>query len=388
MSRSFAFLSSSKLRRYGVVAAAGAVALVASVVVTGCGGGTQAKSFVPTKLMSFGDDTSYINSSGQTYSINSVNINSSGAALDKNDTTGATTTDTPSDMTYYCKNYPIWVQSVAAYYGFDSAQCPISGYSRSAFFMANDPGTVATTASGTLDATNAATAVTNAGVAKVITTINANLGSMDKYTLVLVLAGQPDVLKAYSDYLAAPTTTTLSNLEASMTALGASLVDNALVAVGNTGARIVLVRVPKLCLSPLGLTSGTSDSTCSNSSTNQGALNALAYAFNEGMTNEAGRKFDGRQLGLVRADDLTQTLVTYGASTYSLTNVTTPACTTALASLTAPLCNSSYISGNATGMADSTGASAFLWADYTHFAPAGHTRLYNLVMARIAAQPF
>ncbi|WP_290870823.1 SGNH/GDSL hydrolase family protein [Aquabacterium sp.] len=381
MSRSFAFLSSSKLRRAGVVAAACAVALATSVAVTGCGGGTQSKKFVPTKILSFGDDTSYLNSTGQSYTVNSVSINSSGAAL-KSD--GTTVTDTPSEMVYYCQNYPIWVQSVAAYYGFDGEQCPISGASRKAFFLANDPGTVATDASGAINATNAATAATNAGVAKVIQTINANLGNMDKNTMVLVLAGQPDVLKAYADYLAGADASTLKS---NLTALGASLVDNALVAVGNTGARIVLLRIPKLRLSPLGL-AGTSTTSGNGGDTDQGVLDALAYAFNEGMTNEAERKFDGRQLGLVRADDLTQTLVTYGSSTYSLTNVTTPACTTALASLTAPLCNSSYVSGNTSGMASSTGGSAFLWADYTHFAPAGHTRLYNLVMTRIAAQPF
>jgi len=128
-------LSSSTLRRLGVVAAACAAVLATSVSVTACGGGTQSKKFVPSRVVSFGDENSYLSSNGRKYTVNNVNLDSSGAAYELNGATTTTTTTDPTKMEYNCGNNPIWVQLVAANFGFDSDQCPVSGASPSCWRM-------------------------------------------------------------------------------------------------------------------------------------------------------------------------------------------------------------------------------------------------------------
>lgn len=349
-----------------------AMACVAALTLSACGGGTQSKKFVPTKVVSFGDENSYLGSTGLKYTVNDV-------ALDT--TTGASTTTTP---TYVCGNNPIWVQTVAAYYGFDSVQCPVTGAARNAVFLANDPTTTSTDATGAISATNAGVAVTNAGVAKVITKINSNLSQMDSGTLVLVMAGQPDVLKAYSDYLAGGNVTTLTN---DLKAKG-TLLAQALIPVVNTGARVMLVRTPRVSLAPLGVAGG-SVFTNGSPDSNQTVLYNLTIAFNDGLTNEAQRNFDGRQLGLARADDLVNTIVVASlanTATYGFTNWTTNACSAA--STTVPLCATNYEPGNTTGVVAAGASTTYLWADATHLSPAGHSRLASLVLSAIARNPF
>lgn len=372
-------LSSSTLRRLGVVAAACAAVLATSVSVTACGGGTQSKRFTPSRVVSFGDENSYVSSAGKKYTVNSVLLDANGNALDNTNTP----TTSPAAMGYICTNNAIWVQQVASSYGFDSEQCPVTGYSRSAFMQANDPTTVSTDASGAINAANAATAVSNAGVDAVIgkMTAAANNGLVNNGTLVLLMAGQPDVLKAYADYLATPTTDNLSALKSQLDTLGIRLAD-AVKQFYNIGARTVIVRMPRLSLSPLGLAAGTA---------NQTVLNDLTYTFNEALTNRAqANNFDGRLVALARADDLTTTLVT-SPSSYGLTDVANTACiASSTMALTAPLCDTSYQTAiaNTTGAVSSTASTDHLWADATHFSPAGHGRLASLVTARIAANPF
>jgi outer membrane lipase/esterase len=376
-------LSSSTLRRLGVVAAACAAVLATSVSVTACGGGTQSKKFVPSRVVSFGDENSYLSSTGRKYTVNDVNLDSSGAAYELNGATTTTTTTDPTKMEYNCGNNPIWVQLVAANFGFDSDQCPVSGASRNAFLLANDPTTVSTDVTGAISAANAATAVSNAGVDAVIgkMTAAANNGLINNGTLVLLMAGQPDVLKAYSDYLATPTTDNLSALKSQLDTLGIRLAD-AVKQFYTIGARTVIVRMPRLSLSPLGVNAGTA---------NQTVLNDLTYTFNEALTNRAqANNFDGRLVALARADDLTTTLVT-SPSSYSLTDWTTTACiTSSTMALTAPLCDNSYQTAvtNTNGSTSSTAYTDHLWSDATHYSPAGHSRLASLVIARIAANPF
>lgn len=368
-------LTSSSLRRplkaLGAVAAACALA----VTVTACGGGSQASKFKPSRVVSFGDGTSFVSSTGRKYTVNAVNLDANGNAYVSGSTT--TTTTDPAQMGYNCQVNAVWVQTVAAAYGFDATQCPVSGAAREAYLLALDPVVTATTSAGALDATSAAAAKTNAGVAKVIDALRTNAGLLNSGTLVLMMAGQPDVLDAFARYQASPSSLTV--LVSELKALGVSLSAAMAQYIKPTGARVALVRLPLLSLSPLGQAA---------SETDREALRQLIVAFNDGVTNQAEVDFDGRQLTLVRTDTLTQQMFdSRTRSSYGISNSTDVGCASGRGT-TAPLCNTSYADPTASqGVVNSTVSSVYLWADATHFAPQGHARLAALVVSNVNRNP-
>ena len=387
-------LTSSSLRRPLKAAGAVAAACALALTVTACGGGSQAVRFKPSRVVSFGDDNSFVSgaavagpvsaqgvsaslAAGRKYTVNAVALDANGNARLAGGGDTDTTTE-PSQMIYNCQVNAIWVQTVAAAYGFDAAQCPVSGATREAYLLALDPATTATDAAGALNATNAALAKTNAGVAKVVLAMQANVSLLNNGTLVLVMAGQPDVLDAYARYL--DNRSALTNLKAEMKALGTSLAKAMTQYIKPTGARVALVRLPQLKLSPLGQAATADD---------QAALEQLVVAFNDGVTNQAEVDFDGRQITLVRTDTLTAQMFdgrTRGS--YGISNSTDVGCASGRAT-SAPLCNTSYANGgvNSQGAVNSSVSSSYLWADATHFAPQAHTRLASLVISAINRNP-
>lgn len=365
------------LRALGVVAAACAVA----VAVSACGGGSQASKFRPTRVVSFGDDSSFLTSAGKKYTVNAVATDESGRPVDSSGNPTASETN----FVYICGNNPLWVQSVAAAYGFDGEQCPVSGATRAAYFLANDPTTTVTDATGAFSGANAATAQTNAGIAAVIARIGApsSTALLNSGTLVLVMAGQPDVFAAYARWKAGDAT--LSSLQNDMKNLGISLSNALAQHVKPSGARVALVRVPRLLLTPLVQALPQED---------KDVIAALTVALNDGMTNQAEVDFDGRQLTLVRSDDLTQLMFnSTSRSSYGISNSTDIGCAVPAGgarALTAPLCNTSYVDGgvNTQGSVNSTVSSVYLWSDATHFAPQAHSRLASLVISNVNRNPF
>jgi len=363
------------LRALGVVAAACAVA----VAVSACGGGSQASKFRPTRVVSFGDDSSFLTSAGKKYTVNAVATDESGRPVDSSGNPTASETN----FVYICGNNPLWVQSVAAAYGFDGEQCPVTGAARSAYFLANDPTTTVTDAAGAFSAANAAIAKTNAGIASVIAKISQNTALLNNGTLVLILAGQADIFEAYARYKF--NGVALASLETELKNLGASLADALTTYVKPSGARIALVRVPRLSLSPLVQGFSADD---------KAAIAALTVALNDGLTNRAEVDFDGRQLTLVRSDDLTQLMFDSGTrASYGISNSTAQGCAVPADSVratAAPLCNTSHVAGgvNTRGSVDSTVSSVYLWSDATHFAPQAHARLASLVVSNVNRNPF
>lgn len=414
----------------------GAVA-AAAVLLSACGGGDQVKKFKPAKIVSFGDQNSALVSEevtlsgggtatvhGLKYGVNAVsvyqNITSSllggqerttalsGDTILPNSaqttwaaypvlstdysasgvtavevlygsdvvvvqyqdlitqvTNGTTTSSEPVDINYRynysCVDNRLWIQVVANNYGLGyKTQCPME-----------------TRAGGTTYAENGAT------VAAVAAQVSAHRGELGSDTLVTVMAGQNDILNAYAQVKAG--TLTLDAAKSSMTAQGGALsaVVNDII---KTGARVLLVRLPDLGLSPLAKSDG---------STGVARLTAMTLAFNNGILNKLTN--DGHKIALYNFYDSTHYMQAAadkndGRTYEGVGNMSTPLCadtvikpdaTKLSGASVAPLyggdgllyCSNQTLNG---GVSIST----YFWADKVHMGPAGHatlgTRAYEL----------
>lgn len=286
-----------------------------------CGGGTsQSDPFVAQRLFAFGDETSALTANGRKYSVNGL----------------------AADGRVDCSLQPIWVQQMAALYGFVFAEC--------------NPTAVAEPKARMY-------AAAGAKVADVAAQVEAQVaagGFRDK-DLATVLAGANDVLELYAQYPALPVDSLLAEARARGTRL--AQVVNRLV---ELGAKVVVSNVPDMGLSPYAL-----EQKAAFTDTDRGALlTRITIAFNE----QLGVKvlLDGRFVGLVQADLRVQTINRAPGTT----NVTTAACTVAL-----PDCSTATL---VTG-ADPT---LYLWADGTRLAPGGQAQLASLAVDRARRNPF
>lgn len=348
MHRFFPVALSNTARRLGVVL----VTSLAAVTLASCGGGTQAKKFVPESLVVFGDEFSLVKPNGATYGINlPITFNSASR--------------------YSCNDFPNWVLYFSAYTLIDfkfPTECPdwLGAGSKSAVMLANDPGDVRVD-----NDTSVALAVTNAGVDAVLNTINGNLGILNDRTMVTVSVGRADVVQAYRQFLASPTS--LTALEANLKELGKRF-SRGLVPIANRGARIMLLLQPGLGDSPLAK----SDSV--NLVRNKAALKALSKSLNQGIELGASiAGITGQQLSLVRLDDVMDVVVANYAS-YLLNNIDAAACVSAQSS--APLCLSTDT------LAASDASTTYLWADATHVGPAIQGTFSTYVISASQRNPF
>ncbi|MFN4266142.1 MAG: hypothetical protein ACK4F8_10400 [Aquabacterium sp.] len=359
------------LRRAGVVL----VSCLAVATLASCGGGTQSKKFEPQSFVVFGDELSLITSDGL-----------AGVSANEGATYGAASFVSGSSGPYDCVDHYSWIMLAADALGFKfSNECAAwlsdAVNLKTAVMLANDPGDVDVTNDTSVDL-----AVTNAGVDAILAKINANLDKVDGQTLVSVNAGRADIVKAYRQFLAAP-----SNLEVIRLALKAKgqAFAEGLRPLVNKGARVLLVLSPGLSESPLVKSSPSGDLV-----RNKAAMLALGKAFNEGAELRAGAIYTGQQLGLIRLDQAVEAMVSnvqvFGttSNSFGLVNIDAAGC--ASPATTAPLCLDSALtaaptSGNADG-SDNT----YLWSDATHVSNGFYIRqtFANLVLARIANQPF
>ena len=287
-----------------------------------CGGGTsQVEAFVPLRLITFGDEMSAFTADGKKYAVN-------GLAAD------GTTPD--------CKLLPIWTQVVANVYGFGFAECPVGTGEQKAIARAK-PGARAA------DLKTQVQAQVSAG------------GFADK-DLVTVMIGTNDIRDLYEQSLAASAPSKDALLEAArQRGVEIATQVNALV---DRGAKVIVVTIPDVGLSPWGLAQG---------ATGASLLTELTAALNGRI--RVNILNDGRFVGLVLGDEFSQTAARVPAA-YSLTNATTGACTVA-----PPACTSATLVSGA--MADS-----WLWADTTWLATGGHRQLGSLAVARARLNPF
>ena len=325
---------SSKAQVQRQRAAPGFLAACASTLIlallASCGGGTsQVDPFVPKRLLVFGDDTSTITPAGRKYNVNGL------------DSTGA----------FDCTLEPIWVQSVAASYGFAFAECNPTSLEPRAFMRAGPGAKVA-------DVTAQVEAQVAAG------------GFRDK-DLATVLAGQNDLLELYAQYPGRSVASLLDDARARGKLLAQAV--NRLVALG---VKVVVSDLPDQGLTPFAIQQRALDPTGNDRAA---ILSSLTTAFNEQLGVSV--VLDGRFVGLVQAQLRFQTI---GRSPNSLgfSNITDPICTIAL-----PTCTTANLATDLTTLLP-VSTTAYLWADDTHLSTGGHSQLASLAVDRARRNPF
>lgn len=307
----------SRHMRHALLAGTVAVALVA------CGGGTsQFEAFVPLRFVAFGDEASVLTSDGRKYGVNAL-----------------TTTDAID-----CATEPLWVQTVANNYGFRFAQCNPDATTPKAFLRAA-PG---------------------AKVADLAAQIDAQIanGGFTGKDLATVLVGQNDVLEMYARFPTLSEAQITTELRARGEQLAAQV--NRLV---DLGVKVIVATAPDVGLTPYALAQKAAFTDTDRSA----LLTRLSAALNGRM--RVNIRNDGRDIGLVLADEMVQVIVR-SPSSFGLSDAVTAICTTAL-----PNCTSKTLVA-------STASGTHLWADSTRMAFGGQNRLGALALARAVGNPF
>lgn len=328
----------SELRRIGgrwTAMAAAAAALGGALVA--CGGGTaQVSAFVPQRMIVLGDESSVIVDdgahNGKKYSVNGLD----------------------SSSVRDCLLQPTWVQSLASHYDMVFAECNAAAATPKGFIRAKVGATVEGATSG-LDAQIAEQAASGGAI-----------GSTDIFT---VMIGANDLI-ALADRVQAGTLTAADAVTEARR-LGAQVAKrvNALLA---TGARAIVATVPDMGKSPYALALDKQSAGAAE------RLSTLTFEFNATLRTgiDPGR-FDGRNYGLVLADDVVQAMARY-PSIYGLTNVIDGVCRVAL-----PDCT-----GAAADLVDGGSAGGYLWADATRLAVSAHSQIGTQAVSRATNNPF
>jgi outer membrane lipase/esterase len=313
-------------RRLTRLAAAAALALLAA-----CGGSTtQYEAFTPERVVVFGDDNSVLTATGRRYGVNGLDANGN----------------------FDCNLEPLWMQSVAARYGYVFAECNTATVPAVPKAV-----TLATVGARVSDAAGAQLAA-----------LQASGGVRDK-DLVLVMIGINDVLELYAQY---PTRSEDSLLEeARQRGEAAARLVNRLV---ELGGRVVVSNLPDVGLSPFARAEA---ATHAASGFDRAALiTRLTTAFNE----QLGVKvlLDGRFVGLVQFDLRTQ-LIARAPGSDGIIYFNVPFCA---ATATAPACT--------TGTPSGAGAvsSQYLWAQGALLGTGGQNVLASGALTRAVNNPF
>ena len=315
----------SMMSWHGLAGRALAAALLGSLL-SACGGGDQVEKFQPTRVVSFGDETSVLLPAAASASA------PAGATNAVKHTVNALVTGT---TTLDCAQHPLWNQIVAGVYGLVLAEC--------------NPTAVATTST--------TKAVAGARVADVVAQIDAFMAtdSFDGKTLVTVLAGQHDVLAIEAG--TASETDATAAVEAAGAALAAQV--NRIAA---AGGKVIISTIPNVAQTPLGR---------AEDAAGNERLSRLSAAFNArlrvSLTN------DGRKIGLILLDEAVDAIMRLGSG---FSNTTEGAC-----SVPVLTCTTSTLVTNAT-------ATSHLWADPMFLSPEGQRVLGSLAAARAQNNPF
>lgn len=307
----------------------GAAAVVAMALLASCGGGTQIESFVPQRVVAFGDEASLINTDGTKYSVNGVVFN----------------TATPPVGTIECTANQIWVQQLAYNFGLAFAgRCPSTG----------------------LNANGVMLAALGAKAADVSSQVDMFLAtdSFGNKDLVTVMVGVHDIIDALN--AADPG----AAAEQAGTLVGAQVVR-----ITDRGAKVIVSTIPDVGLTPYAINL---ELTAPGS---VARLSDLSARFNTRLRLKLQEVRDGgRAVGLVLADELVLAMTRFPGN-YGMTNLSQPACATALP-------NCSALSTDLVSGAAATYANDWLWADATHLGPDAQNRLGLLAVNRARNNPF
>lgn len=286
-----------------------------------CGGSTsQLDAFSPLRYFAFGDETSLLTTTGKNFSVNGLDVNGN---ID-------------------CSVQPIWVQSVAAVYGFGFAECA---------------------GSNTFETAARILATQGAKVDDVAAQVEAQVaagGFRDK-DLATMLAGANDIYELYGQFPALSRDVLLNEARARGKRL--ALVVNRLI---ELGVKVVVSDLPDLGMSPYAI----AERNLATDVDRAALISELTTAFNEQLG--VNLVLDGRVVGLAQTQLRFQALKRAPGSI----NISDAVCTEAL-----PDCTSATVVPDAT-------VGAYLWADSTHLGPAGHAQLANLAIDRARRNPF
>lgn len=296
-----------------------------------------------------------------TVNVNGVNVSNVVTVVDVGSGTVSSVAKNPLKRTYNvvyaCSTSRLWNQIVAHSFnkGFES-QCA-------------------------LDIDGAHTyAAHGAKVAELQTQVSYHRSELHDGVLVTIMIGQNDILEVYDDVVNHPAneSSATSTLDARGRA-AAAVVQSVL----NTGAKVVLALTPDLGESPMAT---------ALDATGKARLKAYTVAFNNalkfGMGSTAAQ--DGRHFALVESDLFTNP-ITRSASYVHGTALCNMAGTFKRPDGTAVGVNDSDYAYrlkycNANTMVTNGSVATYMWADDTHFAPAGHAQIGSLAASRVYNQ--
>jgi len=316
--------------------AAGALAMAAAAWLVGCGGGTaQVEPFKPGRVIVFGDENSVLvndgANNGRKYSVNGLDAN---AARD-------------------CTVLPLWVQTLADYYGFVFAECNKNNGTPRAFIRAkvgakvDDP---------------------TLGMAQQIAEQIAAGDGFKSNDLVTILIGGNDIIELNDRVQAGGLSASDAVAEAKRR--GTHLAER-INAILGAGAKAIVVTIPDMGLSPYAVElNKTSPGTTAR-------VSSMSFEFNAALRTMIDQtRFDGRNYGLVLADDTVQTIARF-ASAYGYSNVVSPLCVVALPNCTTA--SADLVSGGTTD--------SYMWADDRRFSPSIHSRIGSQALTRALNNP-
>lgn len=310
------------------------LALAAGALV-GCGGGTsQVEAFVPARVVILGDESSVVVDDGA----------ADGLRYTINDRTSATAGK--------CLVLPTFSQSMVSGYGMATKECNPNSVTPKAVVMAKVNAQVDDPANG---------------LGQQVAQVSNGLGKTD---MVLVHIGANDMIALYESVRDGRMTAAAGLAEAQRRGRHAAETVNAIL---GTGARAVVTTIPDMGLSPYAIAQERS---------NPGAratLAAMSYEYNAYLrTSIDGTRFDGRNYGLVLADDIVAAMAKVpGAFFASPAIATEPACSTA-----------SVLDCTTTNLVTGASATSHLWASDRHLGPIAHARIGAEIQSRMFNNPF
>ena len=338
-----------------LLAPAALAASAAALLLSACGGGTsQAVAFQPSRLVVFGDEASVLDDSDGLHNARKYSVN------------GFDTTKVARS----CEQLPTMPQYVAARYGLVFEECNSAAATATAFSKAR-----------------AGAKVDDGAATSLVKQIDGvTLSSGD---LVSVWIGTNDIIEIYRNLASGRLTQAAAQAEVERRGtLLAEQVNRIL----TTGARALVFTVPDLGLSPYARARLTSadpdDATVPADAAATSRLTQLSLDFNGYLrTRIDQRRFDGRNFGLLFADEAVQQVVlvpsgftAYLASPY---NVTEAACLVAL-----PDCNDAASTVNPGQLVTGANNSTHLWASDRWLGFPGHHLLGAQAQSRLASLPF
>lgn len=326
----FSKMVGSRLQRAaassGSVRAARAVgaAVLGAVLLTACGGGSsQQELFQAKRLLSFGDEASVLTPAGKKYGVNGLNTS---GVID-------------------CQLNPLWIQSVAAIYGFGFPEC-------------------------SLTSSDSPRARTFASVGAVVGDVTAQVeaqvaaGGFRDGDIATVLVGFNDILALYRQYPARGEAEILA--EASNRGRQLAEVVNRLVGLG---VKVLVSDLPDIGLTPFAQNQKAQFIDIDRAA----LLSRLTTAFNEQLGVNV--VLDGRFVGLVQAQLRFQSIERSSVS-FDIVNITQGICLVAL-----PDCTDATVT---TGL----NPQQSLWADDLRLAPGAQAQLAELAVDRARRNPF